>query len=173
MFFQPTQGEVCRNGFPRFTPNLYNKCLEIVKKENFDFLKLNFSEFYGDNSTQWSWYNVPQSFREQHWPEKSKLPVMGLDPEAPKTVFDNIKSYDGVPYATGEIYYCNWTHFVTREGNKKMFLTTKWAYAFENTWMSYMFQETIKGNLNPGILLMTPIEHNRFEHYDGSLRKES
>ena len=173
MFFQPTQGEVCRNGFPRFTPNLYNKCLEIVKKENFDFLKLNFSEFYGDNSTQWSWYNVPQSFREQHWPEKSKLPVMGLDPEAPKTIFNNIKSYDGIPYATGEIYYCNWTHFVTREGNKKMFLTTKWAHAFENTWMSYMFQETIKGNLKPGILLMTPIEHNRFEHYDGSLRKES
>lgn len=173
MFFQPTQGEVCRNGFPRFTPNLYNKCLEIVKKENFDFLKLNFSEFYGDNSTQWSWYNVPQSFREQHWPEKSKLPVMGLDPEAPKTIFHNIKSYDGIPYATGEIYYCNWTHFVTREGNKKMFLTTKWAHPFENTWMSYMFQETIKGNLNPGILLMTPIEHNRFEHYAGSLRKES
>ena len=54
-----------------------------------------------------------------------------------------------------------------------MFLTTKWAHPFENTWMSYMYQETIKGNLNPGILLMTPIEHNRFEHYDGSLRKES
>ena len=173
MFFQPKNGEVCRNGFPRFISNLHDKCLEIVKKENFDFLKLNFSEFYGDNSTQWSWYNVPQSFREQHWPEKSKLPVMGLDPEAPKTVFNNIKSYDGVPYATGEIYYCNWTHFVTREGNKKMFLTTKWGHPFENTWMSYMFQETIKGNLKPGILLMTPIEHNRFEHYDGSLRKES
>jgi hypothetical protein len=26
--------------------------------------------------------------------------------------------------------------------------------------------------LNPGILLMTPTEHNRFEHYDASLRKE-
>ena len=173
MFFQSNPGNVCKNGFLRFTSNLYNKCLEIIKKENFDFLKLNFTEFYGDNSTQWSWYNVPQSFREQHWSEKSKLPVMGLDPEAPKTVFDNIKSYEGVPYATGEIYYCNWTHFVTREGNKKMFLTTKWAHPFENTWMSYMYQETIKGNLKPGILLMTPIEHNRFEHYDGLLRKES
>jgi hypothetical protein len=38
--------------------------------------------------------------------------------------------------------------------------------------MSHNFQETIKGNLNPGILLMTPTEHNRFEHYDASLRKE-
>lgn len=173
MFFQSTPGEVCRNGFPRFTPNLYEKCLEIVKKENFDFLKINFSEFYGDNSTQWAWYNVPQNFREQNWPYKTKLPVMGLDPNAPKTKFNEIKTHQGVPYATGEIYYCNWTHFVTREGNKKMFLTTKWAHPFENTWMSYMYQETIKGNLNPGILLMTPIEHNRFEHYDNSLRKES
>ena len=173
MFFQPTPGEVCRNGFPRFTPNLFNKCLEIVKKENFNFLKINFSEFYGDNSTQWAWYNVPQNFREQNWPNKTKLPVMGLDPNAPRTKFNEIKSYQGVPYATGEIYYCNWTHFVTREGNKKMFLTTKWAHPFENTWMSYMYQETIKGNLNPGILLMTPIEHNRFEHYSSDLRREN
>lgn len=173
MFFQNRKGEVCKNGFPRFVSNLYDKCLEIVKKENFDFLKLNFTEFYGDNSTQWSWYNVPQNFREQNWPNKTKLPVMGLDPNAPRTKFNEIKSFDGVPYATGEIYYCNWTHFVTREGNKKMFLNTKWAHPFENTWMSYMYQETIKGNLNPGLLLMTPIEHNRFDHYDRSLRKES
>ena len=97
MFFQSTPGEVCRNGFPRFTPNLYEKCLEIVKKENFDFLKINFSEFYGDNSTQWAWYNVPQNFREQNWPYKTKLPVMGLDPNAPKTKFNEIKTHQGVP----------------------------------------------------------------------------
>ena len=29
--------------------------LEIMKKENFDFIKLNYSEFFGDNGTQWSW----------------------------------------------------------------------------------------------------------------------
>jgi hypothetical protein len=39
--------------------------------------------------------------------------------------------------------------------------------------MSYMFQETRKGNLTSGILLMTPTEHDRFDFYDGSLRKES
>jgi hypothetical protein len=173
MFLQSKKGEVCRNGFPRFSENFYNKCLEIVKKENFDFLKINFSEFYGDNSTQWSWYNVPQSVREELFPEKTKLPIQGLDPDAPRTKFKNIKSYEGVPYATGEVYYCNWTHFITKEGNKKLFLETKWAHPFENTWMSYIYQETVKGSINPGLLLMTPIEHNRFDHYARELRREN
>jgi hypothetical protein len=39
--------------------------------------------------------------------------------------------------------------------------------------MSHVYQETILGNINPGLLLLTPTEHNRFDHYDGSLRKES
>ena len=27
--------------------------------------------------------------------------------------------------------------------------------------------------INPGILLLSPTEHDRFDHYDGNLRKES
>ena len=59
MFFYPKEGETCRSGFNRFVPNLFRKSLSIIQKEKFDFLKLNFSEFFGDNSIQWSWYNVP------------------------------------------------------------------------------------------------------------------
>jgi len=173
MFFYPKKGEVCRNGFNRYVSNLYDKSMRIIQTENFDFLKLNFSEFFGDNSVQWSWYNVPQNVREEYWPKHTKLPVMGLDPNAPRTVFKNIKSLDGVPYADGEVYYCNWPQVVSRKGNYTMFLETKWAHAYEQTWMSYMYQETKKGNLNGGILLMTPTEHNRFEHYEAGLRKES
>jgi hypothetical protein len=173
MFFYPNEGTICKNGFNRFDKNLYQKSLRIIQKENYDFLKLSFTEFFGDNITQWSWYNVPQSVREEFWPEKNKLPVQGLDPNAPKTLFKNIGSYEGVPYASGEIYYSNWPQVVSKEGNKKMFLTTKWAHPFEQTWMSYMYQETKKGNLKPSILLMSPTEHDRFEHYDRSLRKES
>ena len=54
-----------------------------------------------------------------------------------------------------------------------MFLTEKWARPFEQTWMSYMFQKTIEGTINPGILLLSPTEHDRFDHYDRKLRKES
>ena len=173
MFFQNKPNETCRNGFNRYTPNLYQKCLDIIKKENFDFLKINFTEYYGDNSTCWPWYNVPQDFRQKHWPNKPKLPVQGLDPDAPLSNYKHIKSYKGLPYVTGEIYYCNWTHFITKEGNRKTFQETKWDRPFENTWMSHIYQETVKGNINPGLLLLTPIEHNRFHHYAAELRREN
>jgi hypothetical protein len=173
MFFYPHEGEVCKNGFNRYVKDLYKISMEITKTHNFDFLKLNFTEFFGDNGTQWSWYNVPQSFRETRWPEKSQLPVQGQDPNAPRTLFRNIRSYKGVPFIDGEIYYCNWPQVVTKEGNKKMFLTETWAHPYEQTWMSYMYQETVAGNLRPGMLLMTPTEHDRFEFYDRGLRKES
>lgn len=172
MAFYKNEYEICKNGFKRYTPNLYRKSLEILKKENFHFLKLNFTEFYGDNSVQWSWYNTPQTFRETYWPEKPRLPVKGLDPNAPNTNFKNIKSHKGLPYASGEIYLCNWPILLTKEGNYKCYLETKFASPFEQTLMSYAFQETVKGNINPGILLLTPTEHNRFHHYSSNLRKE-
>ena len=172
MFFQNKSSETCKNGFNRYSPNLYQKCLDILKKENFDMLKLNFTEFYGDSSTCWAWYNVPQDVRQSLWPDKPSLPVQGLDPNAPLTEFKNIKSHKGLPYVTGNIYYSNWTHFITKEGNRKMFQDTKFQYPFENTWMSHIYQETIKGKINPGLLLLTPIEHNRFDHYPSELRKE-
>ena len=172
MFFHPNQG-VCRNGFNRYVPNLYTKSLEVIKKENFDFLKLNYSEFYGDNGTQWAWYNVPQSVREHYWHGKNRLPVQGLDPNAPKTAYTSVLSHKGLPYAVGEVYYCNWPQLVSRPGNKKMFLDVTWAHPFEQTWMSHMYQLVKKEELYPGLLLLTPTEHDRFEHYDGGLRKES
>ena len=173
MFFYPHEGKVCRNGFNRYVPNLYSKTLQIVKKENFDFLKLNFSEFFGDNGTQWAWYNVPQHVREKYWPGKNRLPQQGLDPNAPKALYDSVRTFQGVPYVTGDVYYCNWPQIVSRTGNQKMFLDTTWGHPFEQTWMSHMYQLVKEGGLYPGLLLMTPTEHDRFEHYERGLRKES
>ncbi|CAB4129535.1 HtrL protein [uncultured Caudovirales phage] len=172
MFFYTTEQSVCRNGFLRYSDNFYYKTLEIIQKEKFDFLKLNFSEFYGDNSVQWSWYNVPQHFREQHWPKNKRLPQMGLDPNAPRTQFKEIKSHKGIPYASGEIFICNWPIILSKKGSYKCYLETKFQSPFEQTIMSHNFQQTIQGKLNPGILLMTPTEHDRFEHYSAELRKE-
>jgi len=163
----------CKNGFARYTDNLFYKLVKIMDKEEFDFLKFSYSEFFGDNSTQWSWYNVPQNVREQFWPNNRKLPKMGLDPNAPLTQFKNIKTLEGLSYIDGEIYYCNWPQIVSKKGNKKMFLTTKWAAPFEQTWMSYMYQLTKKDQLKGSVLLLSPIEHNRFDFYKGNLRKEN
>jgi hypothetical protein len=165
--------QACKNGFWRGASNLFYKVIKIMDKENFDFLKFSFTEFFGDNSVQWAWYNVPQVVRERFFPENTALPKVGLDPNAPKTVFKNIKHLEGVSYADGEIYYCNWPQIVSRKGNKKMFLTTKWAFPYEQTWMSYMFQLSKEGELNSAVLLLSPIEHDRFEHYESGLRKES
>ena len=173
MFFYNGKDSVCRNGFNRHVKDLYSKSLKICSRENFDFLKLNYTEFYGDNGTQWSWYNVPQHVREEYWPGKKRLPEMGLDPNAPRTEYKNINSYEGVPYVSGEIYYCNWPQIVTKEGNKKMFLETTWAHPFEQTWMSHMYQVVKTNELNPGLFLMTTTSHDRFEHYNRELRKES
>jgi hypothetical protein len=173
MSFYTKKGEVCRNGFNRFVPNLYSKSLQIMKNENFDFLKLSFTEFYGSNDIQFSWYNVPQHVRKELFPEKTSLPVQGLDPNAPRTKFNNIKIHQGLPYIDGEVYLSNWPIVLSKSGNYKCYIETQWAHPFEQTLMSYCYQETVKGNIKPGILLLTPTEHHRFDHYDGSLRKES
>jgi len=172
MFFYNKKDEVCKNGFNRYVSKLYNKTLSIIKREQFDFLKLNFTEFYGSNDKQWAWYNVPQDFRQSHWPNNPKLPQQGLDPNSPNTEIKHIKSYQGLPYAIGDIYVCNWPILMSKVGNYNCYLKTKFQNPYEQTLMSHCYQETIKGNIKPGLLLLTPTEHNRFDHYDGSLRKE-
>jgi hypothetical protein len=173
MFFYPNEGAICKNGFNRKVKDLYWKSLEIISKHGYDFLKLNFTEFFGNNATQWAWYNVPQKFRISKWPNNPRLPDTGLDANAPLTEFKNIRSHNGLAWVDGEIYYSNWPQIVSKEGNRKMFIKTKWSHPYEQTWMSHMYQETIQGYIRPALLLLTPTEHNRFDYYDNGLRKES
>ncbi len=168
-----TADKLCKCGLTQYVPNLYTSIVKIMLKEKFDFLKFSFSEFYGDNSKQWAWYNVPQEIRTQTWPSYDKLPETGLDPNSPYTRFYNIKVLDGVAYATGEVYYSNWPQIVSKEGNRKMFLETRWAFPYEQTWMSHIFQETLNGNINPGILVASPITHDRVEFYPAEERREN
>jgi hypothetical protein len=172
MFFVDLQSSICKSGFNRYVDDLFVKSLQIIKKEKFDFLKLNFSEFYGTHEKQWAWYNVPQSFREQNWPNYNKLPKQGLDPNSPCLKFENIKIHDGIPYATGEIYICNWPILLSKEGNYNCYVKTKYAHPAEQTLMSHCYQELIKGNIKAGLLLLTPTEHERFDFYKPELRKE-
>lgn len=153
----------CKSGFNRKIPGLIDKVIRLSRNNNYDFIKLSFSELFGDNSEQWAWNNVSEPFKSSHFGDLL---------ERPPTEFKNIKIVENVPVATGEVYYSNWPQIVTRDGNKKMFLETKWEYPYEQTWMSHMYQETIKGNLKPAILLASPIEHERQYFYKPEERKE-
>lgn len=166
-------GQFCRNGFRKHIPNLYNLVHRIMLKEKFDFLKLSFTEVYFDNDKQCSWYNVPQHIRTRDWPHYDKLPVTGLDPNIPLTNFKNIRSIDGLSYIDGEVYYANWPMIVSKEGNYKMFIETKWAHPFEQTWMSHIYQLTKEGKIKPAILLASPIWHDRIKHYQPNERREN
>jgi O-methyltransferase len=171
--FDPKDNNLCRNGFRKYVPNLYDLIHKVMIRENFDFLKLSYTEVYMDNNIQVSWYNVPQDVRSRVWPNYSKLPVTGLDPNCPRTRFKNIEVLDEVSYASGEIYYANWPMIMNKEGNRKVFLDIKWEHPFEQTWMSYVFQETLKDNIKPGVLLASPIDHERIAHYTPQERREN
>jgi hypothetical protein len=154
----------CGFGFAKKINNIYDWIIKLMDKESYDFIKLSFSEFYGHNGEQWSWHNVPE-------PRKSEF--FGKINNRPNTKFNNIRTLDGNPYADGEVYYSNWPHIIGQEGNQKLFLDTTWNYPFEQTWMSHIYDLTIKGKIKPAILLASPITHNRVHFYDAKERKES
>jgi len=154
----------CPFGFTKNIPNLFNLLIKIMKKENYDFLKFSFSEFFGHNGEQWSWHNVPSENRIKYFGDAQKKPL---------TKFSHIKSIAGVPYAEGEVYYSNWPHIIDQEGNQKCFLDVKWNHPFEQTWMSHMYTLTVENKIKPAILLASPITHNRVHFYEASERKEN
>jgi len=167
------EGSYCRNGLRKYVPNLYEILHKIMIKEDFDFLKVSFTEVYWDNNIQTAWYNVPQDIRTRDWPYYDKLPATGSDPNAPRTVFNTIDVVDNVAYISGEITYTNWPMIVSKKGNQKMFIDTKWEYPYEQTWMSYMYQENKKGNIKPAVLLASPIWHERIKYYKPEERREN
>jgi hypothetical protein len=163
----------CRAGFIRWVDGLHGKLLRLMEHEKFDFLKLSFSEVYGVNSEQWAWYNVPSEVRRRLWPDQPELPRFGFAPRIPSVNFERLGIFEGLPYAAGEVYYSNWPQVVGREGNRRMFLNTKWAHPHEQTWMSHHFQEARAGRLRPAVLLASLIEHRREFHYGRNERIES
>ena len=170
----PTEeGKFCRNGLKKYIPNLYEILHKIIVKEDFDYLKMSFTEVFWDNNIQTSWYNVPQDIRTKYFPDYDKLPINGSDPNAPRTQFGVIDTLDEVAYIEGEVTYTNWPMIMSRKGNKKVFLDTTWAHPYEQTWMSYVFQEQKKGNIKAAVLLASPIWHDRIKHYKPEERREN
>lgn len=157
MLFYSGNDEPSRSGLPRYVQNLYYSLLSIMRREKYDFLKLSFDEVFASNSTQTSWYNVSADKKKEYWGSRALLPF---------TKFNNIKIYNQIPYADGEVFYCNWPHIISRDGNKKVFLDREWLAPAEHRIMAYAYSLSRDQKLNSAVLLATPIEHTRLFDYD-------
>ena len=172
MFLFPPAKAKCYVGFDVYTDNLFERSLEIIHHEQYDYLKLSYSEFYGSNSTQWAWYNISQQWREEYFPEKPILPREGLDSDPPQTAIHQVKTYGTLGYIEGEFHYCNWPLWFSRHGNRKVFTETKTEHLFEQRWMADTFYKQKQGEIRCAVLALSPINHNRFDFYPSHERKE-
>ena len=158
----------CKSGFTTFQPQLFEKALDIVKNEKLDYLKLAFSEFFGDNHDNWAWYNVsPDSKRDEYFPVRED------DVSTLKTRIDYTGTLRGLPFAVGEYHYCNWPVVFTKAGNRKVFLDEVYEHKFEQTWMSLTMSRLRAKEIKAGTLLATPINHFRKYHYGKEKRREN
>lgn len=157
----------CKNGFTTWNPDLFDKCIDIVKNESLDYLKLGFTEFFGDNHDNWAWYNVPGD-RRSEW-----FPIRADGVSEKKTRIDYTGSQKGLPYAVGEYHYCNWPIMFTKNGNRKVFLEEVYVHKYEQTWMSLAYRLIREKKIKVGTLLASPINHFRKYHYAKDTRREN
>lgn len=153
--------KLCKNGLAMHCDGWLDKCIHIVETETLDFLKISFSEFYGDHHEQWSWYNLPKDYKDKRFPTGEH-----------RMKWDTSGCYSGLSYLTGEIYYSNWPSVMTRRGNYKVFLETPYHSPFEQTIMSHCYQIQQKGEIRSGVLMASLVNHNRVYHYAREIRKE-
>lgn len=167
MLMQQKGAEPCKNGFTTFHADVFDKCMDIMRDEKLDYLKLAFTEFYGDNHTNWAWFNLPQNRKDEYFPQRDD----GTDNK--KVKIDYTGSYKGLPYAVGEYHYCNWPIMFTKKGTQTVFKEVQYAHLYEQTWMSQTMMHMREGKLKVGSLLATVINHNRVYHYQAGTRREN
>lgn len=149
-------------GFISDITNLFDKSLDIIKAENLDLLKFCFDEFYMTNSTQVAWFNVSEETRKHFFPEQ---PIKLNDVPVPLTQFKQIKSRGGIPFALGDVFYCNWPSWISKKGSFEIFMNPIHRFPAEQTMMAHAFEKMKIGKIRTGILLATPFEHIREEFY--------
>jgi hypothetical protein len=167
MLLHSESSQRCKSGFTTYHANLFDNAVEIIKNENLDYLKLSFSEFYGDNHDNWAWFNLrPETTRDEYFPNKD-------DGTTIKTSISHTGTNRGLPYAVGEYHYCNWPILFTKQGNRKIFLEEIYEHKYEQTWMSLTMKLMRSNRLRAGVLLATTINHFRKYHYTPGTRREN
>ena len=157
----------CKSGFPTHVPKLFDKLLNICESEKLDFLKLSFSEIFGDNHEDWASYNVDDKTGKEYYPSRDD----GVSRR--KTKIEYTGTYDGLSYAVGGYHYCNWPILFNKVGNRKVFLDKKFPNNYEQHWMSYVAQKQHNDEIKAGCLLASPINHSRMYFYGQNKRREN
>lgn len=160
-----------KKGFIRYSKNIFENMIGIMHDNNLDFLRMTIIEFYGDNTYDWAFKNIPNDKKQKYFPQradgdenlrwKSKVDYLGI-------------TWDGsLAYAVGHFHYSNWPIMFTKKGNAQMFLEVTFEHLYEQTLMSQAKTFMVEGKLKVGTLLAAPIEHNRVFFYDGNTRREN
>jgi SAM-dependent methyltransferase len=151
-----TPPRICENGLPRHVHGLAGAALAILQREFADYVKLSFTETSRAHHTQGAWAALEPHVRDHYFPD---------DDEAPPQVVAATRSIGHVPYAVGEPAYSNWPHAITRRGTCKLFFEERTEPCYEAYWAARSFELLRQGRLRAAVLLASPIEHLRTQHY--------
>lgn len=154
--------DVCRSGFTTKVDNILAKCINIVETESVDFLKLSFTEVFGDNSKNWAWVNMSDSQRQAYFGS--------LCESNARTEISHIGNVNGTSYAVGNFHFCNWPILCSKNGSRKIFLDPEVRPTYEQTLMVNTFIKMFNKKVRGSCLLASPISHKRVFNY--SKRKE-
>lgn len=161
MLLHPPDAPMCRNGMRTHVPELSAVARSIVEREGLDFLKLSFTEFFGDHHLNWAWYHLGKDMRDAAFPDgtfRTKIEHSGVE--------------EGISYMVGNVHFDNWPSYMTRSGNRKMFLNGDVAEATEGSYMARGFALQHGGEMRGGVLLASPVNHRRTHSYPAAERRE-
>jgi hypothetical protein len=131
----------CRFGMSNRFDNLTQTCIDIIKEEDLDFIKLNFHEVFNDHSRTW--------------------------PDSKNTKFTKLGSKNNIPYLIGDIYFSNWPMIITKLGSNKLFLEEIKEEKYIAKKSLEMFE---LGTLKAGVVLGYPTIHTRIQIIDNHRR---
>lgn len=161
MLLHAPEAPLCRNGLRTHVPDLVEVTKKIASRERLDYLKLSFTELFGDHHLNWAWYHISPQLRESAFPDgtfRTRIQYSGAE--------------GGVSYIVGDVHFDNWPMYVTRRGNGLMFLTDDVPDPWEGCYMARGFELQQRGEMRAGALLASPVNHCRTYHYPAEERRE-
>jgi hypothetical protein len=158
MLMRPKTAKLCKAGLRTYHPQLFELSLEIMQHEQLSYLKLCFSEVYGNNSQNL----VGAAFADLN----ERKEALGIDTDImPSTQIAHLNTHNQLPYAVGNFHYLNWPLIFSKQGNKTLFLDNIDRFKHESAWIRTAFYGLRDGHLKAGCLLATPILHHRKYSY--------